>query len=353
MKNKKTVLILILTAAITVNAYSQQYDDESDFEVRLDWNSVAITGYLGSKQKVRIPPRIQNLPVTIIEAAAFAKCESLTSITIPNSVTSIGVAAFAECTSLTGITIPDSVTTIANSFFYQCTSLTSITIGNRVTRIGNEAFTYCKSLTSITIPSSVITIGDYAFAGCNSLTNINIPSSVTSIGYLAFFSTNLTSITVDSRNPAYTSVDGVLFDKNIRTIIRYPVAMKGTNYVIPSSVTSIGDYAFVGCNSLTNITIPSSVTSIGEGAFYFCNSLTNINIPSSVTSIGDSAFRDCNSLTSINIPSSVTSIGHCAFWCENLTRVTLSRRTHFFNSSFNVFGGGSSFPESARITYRD
>jgi len=221
--------------------------------------------------------------------------------------------------------------------------------------------------TSITIPSSVRSIGRDAFGGCR----------------------GLTTITVDNRNPAYASLDGALFDKNIRTLIRYPIGRNQRTYVIPSSVTSIGDYAFISssltsvtipssvtsigdrvfsnCSSLTSVTIPSSVTSIGEGAFSNCYSLTSVTIPSSITSIGNwafvssgltsltisssvrsigqEAFAYCSSLTNVIIPSSVTSIGNWAFrGCNSLTSVTLSRHTQL---------GNNVFPANARIIYRD
>ena len=177
-----------------------------------------------------------------------------------------------------------------------------------------------------------------------SLTSITIPSSVTSINTFAFsFAIRLTSITVDSRNPAYASVDGVLFDKNIRTIIKYPEGKTASTYTIPSSVTSIGDSAFSSNRSLTSIDIPSSVTSIDGGAFANCTSLTSVNIFSSGT-IGQEAFYGCTSLTSITIPSSITAIGSGAFYsCNNLTRVSISRNTQV---------GQSAFPSSARITRR-
>jgi hypothetical protein len=131
----------------------------------------------------------------------------------------------------------------------------------------------------------------------------------------------LTSILVDNRNPSYASIDGVLFDKNIRTLIIYPRYKNQSSYVIPSSVTSIEDYAFFKCSYLTSVTIPSSVMSIGDLAFFECN-LTSVTIPSSVTSIGDYAFS----------------------YCDSLTSVTLSRRTQV---------GEDAFPETARIVYSD
>ena len=225
--------------------------------------------------------------VKVIGARALWGCKSLTSINIPNSVTTIEYNAFNDCDSLTNITIPSSVVTIidnpfnrwhgnlnneSKAFIYEDNVLfnknkttliayrakeTNYTVPNSVTTIGNKAFSDCNSLTSINIPNSVTTIGDWAFASCDSLTSINLPNSV----------------------------------------------------------TTIGNWAFEGCNSLTNINIPNSVTTIGNSAFNGCNSLTSINIPNSVTTIGVSAFWDCKSLTSINIPSSVTTIGEGAFSC--------------------------------------
>ena len=328
--------------------------------------------------------------VKVIGNWAFKWCNSLTSINIPNSVTTIGHSVFAFCYSLTSINIPNSVTTIRNWGLGACKSLTSITIPNSVvtiignpfnewhgnlyneskafiyedyvlfnknkttliayrakktnytipnsvTTIGDWAFADCDSLTSINIPNSVTTIGDWAFAGCDSLTSINIPNSVTTIGKGAFsHCDSLTSITIPSSvitiigNPfhfwhghlyneseAFIYEDYVLFNKNKTTLIAYRA--KKSNYTIPNSVTTIGDWAFVRCDSLTSINIPNSVTTIGKGAFSHCDSLTSINIPNSVTTIGNFAFSHCDSLTSINIPNSVTTIKDEAFrGCENL-----------------------------------
>ena len=237
--------------------------------------------------------------VTSIGGSAFYNCKSLTSVTIPGSVTSIGWSAFYGCASLTSVTIPDSVTSIGGSAFYGCTSLTSVTIPDSVTSIGGSAFYNCKSLTSVTIPGSVTSIGWSAFYGCASLTSVTIPDSVTSIGNCAFAScTSLTGIWVAEGNSHYANdASGVLFNKDKTTLVQCPGAFAA--YTIPNSVTSIGEYAFSHCTSLTSVTIPNSVTSIGEHAFSDCTSLTSVTISDSVTSIGEYAFYDCTSLTDV------------------------------------------------------
>ena len=237
--------------------------------------------------------------VTSIGDYAFYGCESLTSVAIPGSVTSIGWSAFYGCASLTSVTIPDSVTSIGGSAFYGCTSLTSVTIPDSVTSIGDYAFYGCESLTSVAIPGSVTSIGWSAFYGCASLTSVTIPDSVTSIGNCAFAScTSLTGIWVAEGNSHYANdASGVLFNKDKTTLVQCPGAFAA--YTIPNSVTSIGEYAFSHCTSLTSVTIPNSVTSIGEHAFSYCTSLTSVTISDSVTSIGEYAFYDCTSLTDV------------------------------------------------------
>jgi BspA type Leucine rich repeat region (6 copies) len=216
--------------------------------------------------------------------------------------------------------------------------------GLPVTDIGDWAFEGSQSLTSVLIPDSVTSIGDLAFYACSSLTNVIIGNGVTSILDSAFYSCySLTAINVDAANLSYSSVNGVLFDKNQTTLIEYPGGLGGS-YTVPDSVTSIGEYAFYG-TALTSATIPNSVTSIGDGAFKssgltrvtigngvssigddafaFCNNLTNVAIGNGVTNIGDNAFYDCEGLTSTIIPDGVTSIGNDAFAGSGLSSVTI------------------------------
>ena len=249
------------------------------------------------------------------------------------SVTSIGGYAFIECDSLISVTIPNSVTSIGDRAFKSCTSLTSVTIPNSVTSIGACAFDGCASLTSVTIPNSVTSIYWATFSGCTSLTSVTIPNSVTSVAYDAFSGdTNIVTVVVLSGNPVYDSRNGcnAIIETASNTLI---FGCKAT--VIPNSVTSIGCNAFLDCSSLTNITIPNSVTSIGEWAFRSCTSLTSITIPNSVTTIGRGAFDGCASLTNVTIPNSVTSIGEYAFnRCTSLTSITIP-------NSVNTIGGSA------------
>lgn len=289
-------------------AASEKYDIYT-YKVGSD-GTVTITGCDDSAQgAITIPSQIDGKPVTSIGSCAFHGCSSLTSITIPNSVTSIGIA-FDWCKKLTQINV-DTANTVYSSvngvlFSKDKTELirypegkadTSYAIPNGVTSIGYWAFCDCYSLTSITIPDSVTSIGTMAFEDCSSLTSITIPGSVTSIDDNAFYvCRKLNQINVDTANTAYSSVNGVLFNKEKTKLIRYPIGKADTSYSIPDGVTSIGDYAFSWCSSLTSITIPDGVTIIDRNAFQYCRSLTSITIPDSVTYISAEAFDGCDSL---------------------------------------------------------
>ena len=188
-----------------------------------------------------------------------------------------------------------------------------------------RAFEGKTEITGITIPDSVKAISDYAFYGCTGLTNLTIGSGVTSIGNYTFENCiGLVSINVDENNTAYKSIDGNLYTKDGKTLLQYAIGKEDTSFIIPDTVTSIGDWAFYNCTGLTNVVIPDSVTSIGGRAFEYCTGLTSVEMGNGVTSIGASAFWECTQLTSIIIPDSVTSIGSDAFsGCTALTSVTI------------------------------
>jgi len=239
--------------------------------------------------------------ITSIGDSLFYGCSNLTSFTIPSSVTSIGACAFKLCESLTSMEIPSSVTSIGAFAFDNCEELTSIDIPMSVTSIGMYAFWDCRSLTHLEIPPLVTRIEPCVFLGCSSLSSMVIPSSIQSIGLFAFEEcTGLNSIDVDTANRYFSSVDGILFNKQVTALIKCPQG-KSDSIAIPSSVTLIENYAFNGSVKLASITISPLVTTIGEGAFEGCSNLTSITVPSSVTSIGRYAFYNCTGLSSIYV----------------------------------------------------
>jgi hypothetical protein len=202
---------------------------------------------------------------------------------------------------------------------------------------------------------TVTSIGDYAFSG-TTLINVFVPKSITNLYSTAFNEcSSLTNITVDAQNPAYSSLAGVLFDKNQMKLIDYPCGMVGS-YTVPESVTSIGDFAFPFCLNLTNIIIPDSVTNIGQYAFYACSGLVNFTIPTNVTTIGQYAFADCAGLTNIFIPSSVTNIGIVAFGYCPLNAIIVATNNPAYSSVAGVLFDSSQttlveFPSGKAGTY--
>ena len=268
---KKSALIVLLTL-LSIPLYAA---DVSNLSYKHIGNSVRIFDCDNAASgELIIPASIEGKPVISIEIATFRGCASLTSITIPNSVTNIGESAFEDCTNLVNITIGDSVVSIEAQAFSGCTSLTNFTIPDSVTSIERFAFYRCLNLSSITIPNSVTSIRDNAFRGCASLTNITLPESLTTIDAGAFSGcTSLKDIT------------------------------------IPDSITSISIGVFADCTSLSSITIPDSVTSIGSVVFSGCTSLSSVTIGNGVISIGARAFSGCTSLTGITFRGNAPTIG--------------------------------------------
>ena len=272
--------------------------------------------------------------VTSIGDLAFNGCESLRELVLPSSVTSIGNSAFKDCKSLRKLVIPSSVTSIEECAFCGCESLRKLAIPSSVTSIGNFAFDGCDSLCELVIPSSVTSIGNRAFSACSSLRELVLPSSVTRIGDGAF--NDCPSLLLNIRNSKFRLIDNsIIVDTDKRVVLS--CLNNKDNIIIPSSVTSIEDYAFWWCSSLRELEIPSSVTSIGKFAFASCRSLRELEIPSSVTSIGEFAFASCRSLRELEIPSSVTSIGNSAFKdCKSLRKLAIpSSVTSIGNFAFD------------------
>ena len=310
-------------ASKVINAPNASFEGNYVFSVIDGTNTLCL--YLGDETELTLPENFKGENY-VIGARAFSDYTSLTSVTIPNSVTSIGDYAFSGCSGLTSVAIPNSVTSIGNSAFSRCSGLTSISIPNSIMSIGYEAFSGCLGLTSVhisdiaawcniefdhwssnpvyyshslylnggevkelVIPNSVTRIGDFAFSGCSGLTSVAIPNSVTGIGANAFaLCTGLTSV------------------------------------AIPNSVTSIQDYVFQGCSGLTSVTIPNSITSIGYGTFYGCSGLRSVTIPSSVERIRDEAFYECSNLkrvvnfSNLRFIEGSSDYGYIAYYADNV-----------------------------------
>ena len=255
--------------------------------------------------------------VTSIGHWAFARCYNLTKVAIPDSVISVGSCVFEECDNLeyyvydnamylgneenpyallTGVVdssaesihIPEGVITIGNSAFDGCNGLNEVILPNSITSIGDFAFYCCDSLTNIILPNSITLIGEDAFAACSNLTEISIPSGVTGIGAGAFEGCyNLKNLEVHPDNSAYTSVNSVLFSKDMQVLVAAP-SVSG-NYTVPNGVTTIGDRAFDGCRRLHRIVLPNSVTTIGYRAF--TNSLSSITFLGDAPQFDDEIFN--------------------------------------------------------------
>jgi len=293
-------------------------------------------------------------------AYSVSACDkSVTSIVIPASyddgshgtqpVSGIDANVFQNFTTLTTVSFGAGsvLGTIGISAFYGCSSLSSIILPNNVTSINNSTFSNCTSLSSITLSANLTTIGTACFSGCSALTSISIPANVATIADSAFDGTTaLTSIIVDETNVTYMDdADVALLSKNGQTLFKYAAGNTNASYTIPSTVTTIYSYAFNGAkftsvtipssvttinsyaftnSSLTSVTVPSTVTSFGEDVFNGCSGLLTANIEASVTTLPYETFKNCGAMTSVTLSNTITSIGDSAFYsCATLPSITL------------------------------
>lgn len=286
--------------------------------------------------------------------------------TVPDGVTTIGQQAFSRCNGLTALELPASLTAIKAAAFYDCGKLTELVIPDGVTEIGPTALCRCSSLETITLPAGLTKLETGLFSDCTALRSLTLPAGVTEVASAAFWNcTALEEIRVAEENTALMAKDGVLFSGDGTDLIRYPAGKTGETYSLPDTVltlseeafsynahlksirlpgrlkevpisafylcegletvildegiTAIQDKAFASCTSLTGLALPATLTTIGSGAFNNNDSLQTVILPESLTTIGDSAFSYCDQLLTVTIPDSVTAIGTTAFGgCDNL-----------------------------------
>lgn len=283
-----------------------------------------------------IPSEYNGKPVTAIASSAFSYRSLLTYVYIPDSITTIGSSAFSDCSSLAMPLNLPNVTSIGSSAFNR-SAITGLNLGSELISLSPFNAFYGSSLTFVNIDEnnpSYSSINGIVFDKAQTsivylpnglVGEVFIPESIAYLDGSLFEQCNyVTSIAVDSDNENYSSLNGVLFNKDQTTLIRCPLGFDVTNYVIPNTVTTIGTSAFDHCGNIEEIYIPNSVETIEMDAFCYCTSMTSMIIPSSVTSIGHYAFHYCYSLTSINIPDSVTSLGqYCFYQCEKLATAIL------------------------------
>ncbi len=279
------------------------------------------------------------------------------TVTLPTALRRMQRDVFLDCTGLTSAVFPASCTldTLPYGTFSGCTSLTSVTLPVNLKHIGGYSLTR-TAFTSFTIPATVRSIGYGAFAGCPNLTSLAIPANIEYVeGKITYGCNNLTAFNVASENPNYSSIDGVLFNKDQTQIQEYPYGKKGA-YTLPNTVMEIyeenfseypnltaittgdgvlriGKKAFYQCRNLTKVTFGSSVEVIGQYAFQGCSALDTVIFSPGITTIGNGAFTECTALNSLTFPENLTTIKMMAFSaCTGLTSITLGSKVNKIES---------------------
>ena len=307
--------------------------------------------------------------VTAIDNSAFANCNLLKSVVVPNSVTEMGTKVFsashvesvtlgngisvinsntfASCLFLSSVNIPESVTTIGEKAFQSCPALTSIYIPDNVETIGKYAFSSCVGFTRMIIGDGVTTIGDYAFSNCTNLTFVAFGAMVSSIGSNAFQNCGLTSVVIPNSvktigTRCFSGCSNMLSAKvgnGLKSISNYAFVdcTQLMSLSLREGLAEIGDYAFLRCSDLIVVKIPSSVVSIGSSAFMYCTKLFNLELNEGLTTIGSGAFAGCTEMEFVQIPKSVTTIWDSAFaGCSHLVTIMLgSGLTKLYGKAFS------------------
>ena len=281
--------------------------------------------------EIEIPQGVVN-----IGEKAFARLDNLKNIDIPDSVTNITTLAFYRCNGLVSVQVPGSVTAIKNGTFRECNNLKKVILNEGVAKIEGSAFVFCSSLEQIKLPQSLMSIGSGAFDNCTSLISVELPDNAIISSDTFRGCKNLSKIVLSDTNNNYIVKNGILYNKNMTRILCYPAGIKDTEFFVPDTVKTIGDFAFYGTKALESINIPDSVTNIGTDAFGECSGLKEVVIPDSVTSMGEAVFYKCTSLEKVKLSVNITSPNPAVFqYCSSLKEVVLPESMKFI--SFFMF----------------
>ena len=281
--------------------------------------------------EIEIPQGVVN-----IGEKAFARLDNLKNIDIPDSVTNITTLAFYRCNGLVSVQVPGSVTAIKNGTFRECNNLKKVILNEGVAKIEGSAFVFCSSLEQIKLPQSLMSIGSGAFDNCTSLISVELPDNAIISSDTFRGCKNLSKIVLSDTNNNYIVKNGILYNKNMTRILCYPAGIKDTEFFVPDTVKTIGDFAFYGTKALESINIPDSITNIGTDAFGECSGLKEVVIPDSVTSMGEAVFYKCTSLEKVKLSVNITSPNPAVFqYCSSLKEVVLPESMKFI--SFFMF----------------
>ena len=304
----------------------------------------------------RVGSYVTPVGVTTIKKNAFASCSKLTEITISGQVTEIEESAFKSCYNVTSLFFNgvsnDAPLAIRTNAFYGCSSLTEVILPANLVTLEIYAFGGTSKLTKVTVLSSNpdISFANNAFATSGTtnnfyVTDLEIGRSVSTLEFAGVFGPKLQKVEVNTSNPNYTSVDGVLYNKDVTTVVYYPSGREGT-YSLPNTVTTIGARVFESKDAITNIVFNKNIVLIGEGAFKSCKSLTSIEFEEGGTAeltIQDSAFYQCTALTTIVLPERLVYIGNNAFeQCNGATSISLPNSVEYI--------GDYAFASCAKLT---
>ena len=307
----------------TLIRYPQSKSDQTEYKVPDGVKIIGENAFRENKTitKVELPKSVQN-----IKDSAFDACTGLEEIKLSEGLERIGNYAFAYCNGIKRADIPDSVKALGADTFYDCDSLEEVVLGKGLEKVGGETFRYCEKLTKLTVKGNIESIDSSVFYN-TAIKELQVGKGVSSLKETLYGLEALEKIEVEEGNESYISEEGVLYNKEKTTLIRYPQSKSDqTEYKVPDGVKTIGEDAFIRNKTITKVELPDSVQTINAYAFCNCENMEEIKLSEGLERIGNYAFAYCNGIKQIKLSDSVKNIGESVFYyCDNLTEVTLGK----------------------------